>query len=240
MEPSDKGNFWDRIGVYVVIAGLFAGGAVICVLLTQQLLSSNPSVLALQAQADKGNAAAQYALGEAYLYGNFGLKKDMPRAEAWLRKAEDQHYVEAGCELASIRFNYVDPGITDAEALRWFQEGVDAGDVECMNNAAWFKATSPDPAVRDPQAAVSIAKAAVQKNPASPNILDTLAAAYAADGQYDEAASEQQRAMDALQARPGDHTLSMQKMQARLALYRQHQAYVEPPIHAPAAATTKP
>ena len=240
MEASEKRGFWDRIGVYVIIAGLFAGGAVLCVLLTQQLLSGNAPLTGLVAEAQNGDAQSQYLLGEAYLEGEYGLKKDLTQAKVWLRKAEAQHFVEAGCELATIRFNTLDDSITDAEAMAWFQEGVDAGDIDCMNNAAWFKSTLPDPALRDPQAAERIEKAVLLKQPNSPGYIDTLAAAYAAEGKFDEAVAAQQQAVDGERALSGDHRQGIAKMQARLQLYQQHQAYVESARDVPAAATRKP
>ena len=236
MSTADQGNFWDRVGVYIVIAGLFAGGAIMCVLLTQQFLANDPAAAAIRLQADQGDARAQFTLGDAYLYGTLGLKKDLGAAKLWLRKAAAQHYVLAGCQLAGLRFESGDASISDTEAMGWLQDGVQAGDIQCMNSAAWFKATLPDPALRDPRAAESIEKAVLLKQPGVPAFLDTLAAVYAAEGKFDEAVAAQQEAMDRVKASPGDTTGEVNDMQGRLDLYAQHQSYTMPRYTAAAAA----
>ena len=60
---------------------------------------------------------------------------------------------------------------------------------------------------------------------ADPGILDTLAAAYAAQGRYDEAVLQASRAVDIAQTR-GNPSLA-RAIQPRLALYRQGIAYLE-------------
>ena len=56
------------------------------------------------------------------------------------------------------------------------------------NNLAWILATSADPALRAPHEAVTLAEGLiVDADSADPNHLDTLAAAYAAAGRFDEA-----------------------------------------------------
>ena len=53
---------------------------------------------------------------------------------------------------------------------------------EFGNGAAWLKATSDKPGLRDPAAAETLAKAALGLAPQQANYMDTLAAAYAAGG----------------------------------------------------------
>jgi hypothetical protein len=57
-------------------------------------------------------------------------------------------------------------------------------------------------------------------------LLDTLAAAYAADGRFDEAIRTADRA--ARIATEQELTDSAEKIRDRLSLYRQHRPYVEP------------
>ena len=57
-----------------------------------------------------------------------------------------------------------------------------------LNSAAWLLATDPDPALRDPQKAVAFAEKATRLTAEKdPRVLDTLAAAYAATGDFDAA-----------------------------------------------------
>lgn len=67
-----------------------------------------------------------------------------------------------------------------------------------MNKFAWFLATYPDPSVHDGAEAVSWALRAVGEEPGNDEYVDTLAAAYARDGQFDEAARVQQEALELL------------------------------------------
>ena len=46
-------------------------------------------------KTEKGDARAQYRLGEIYCRGAYGMNKDLKKAETWLRRAADQ-----GCEKA--------------------------------------------------------------------------------------------------------------------------------------------
>jgi tetratricopeptide (TPR) repeat protein len=70
-------------------------------------------------------------------------------------------------------------------------------DLHAANNLAWTLATTDDPALRDPDEALRVAGAAAEATEGGdPGILDTLAAAYAAAGRYDEAAATARRAAE--------------------------------------------
>ncbi len=57
-----------------------------------------------------------------------------------------------------------------------------------LNYAAWFLATDPDPALRDPERAVVFAEKATRlTGEKDPRVLDTLAAAHAAGGDFESA-----------------------------------------------------
>lgn len=349
MGASEKGNFWDRIGVYLVIGGLFAGGAVIFVLLTQQLLSGNPQEMVLVTAAEKGDPYSQFALGKAYQDGTLGLKKDdaeglkwikraaesgkpgsavyqsylcymylngyhtsrdVPQAvtvcrksaetgnaqgerlwgymayagigvqqdyavaadwyekgavggdgfasymmgviyregrgrpkdlsevDAWLQKALAQGYAPAGCELAMLHFDHGDTSVDDQQATKWLQGSSREDQLTCMNDEAWKLAVSPNAALRDPLKAETWAAKTVALAPDKPAYLDTLAAAYAAEGKFDEAVVQQQKAISKLPS-TADYAAELHGMQDRLALYQQHKPYFDPRMSpAPAAATT--
>jgi tetratricopeptide (TPR) repeat protein len=87
---------------------------------------------------------------------------------------------------------------------------------------AWLLATCADPRYRDPEQAVEIAKRGLQQSQAAdPELLDTLAAAFASAGQFELAAGAAQRA---IAAAPPELAPPMQE---RLALYQQRQPYIE-------------
>jgi tetratricopeptide (TPR) repeat protein len=66
--------------------------------------------------------------------------------------------------------------------------------LESLNNVAWILATHNDAAVRNPQEAIAFAERAAKLTANNnPGVLDTLAAAYASGGRFEEAISVQQR-----------------------------------------------
>jgi tetratricopeptide (TPR) repeat protein len=72
------------------------------------------------------------------------------------------------------------------------------GHREASNNLAWLLATAKDPALRDPERAIELARALLARAPGDAFVLDTLAAGYAAAGRHDEAVRTQQAAIDGL------------------------------------------
>jgi Flp pilus assembly protein TadD len=96
------------------------------------------------------------------------------------------------------------------------------------NNLAWLLATAPDPADRRPREALELARALIetQAEP-SANLLDTLAAAEAAAGNYDMAASVAKRAAD-LAGEAGQDALAAE-IANRETRYRRQRPYHETP-----------
>jgi spermidine synthase len=87
------------------------------------------------------------------------------------------------------------------EALVQFEQSVKRQPDAYMSLArmAWILATHPDPALLDPTEAIRLAQAADEISPQhDPVVLQTLAAAYAADGQFDQAITVAQSAVDAI------------------------------------------
>jgi Tfp pilus assembly protein PilF len=114
-----------------------------------------------------------------------------------------------------------------AEAVERFREAATLRPdwVAPLNSAAWMLATDPDPAVRDPEAALRLALRADElTGHRDPTVLDTLATAHAAAGQYDRARELTERAL-ALGPPPG----AVDAIRARLQLYRQNRPFVASP-----------
>ena len=92
------------------------------------------------------------------------------------------------------------------------------------NNLAWALATHPESDVRDGAEAVSWgAKACEQTNHAHPDFLDTLACAYAENGEFEKAVETASMAMK-IYASKG-HTNAAEKMQMRIKLFQRSQPY---------------
>jgi len=98
-------------------------------------------------------------------------------------------------------------------------------DPHALNTIAWLLATVPDADLRQPEEAVRLAEHAAELTGRKvPEILDTLAAAYAASGDYRRALTEAHVALDLARAR-GAHELAI-KISAHIELYRQSRPYV--------------
>lgn len=107
----------------------------------------------------------------------------------------------------------------EREAIRLYPNGD-----EVRNQLAWLLATCPEASVRDGKQAVELAQRACQlEGWKRGSVLDTLAAAYAETGDFDQAIAWQQKAVD-LHDVP---KATLKKMSQRLALYQQHRPYHE-------------
>ena len=82
---------------------------------------------------------------------------------------------------------------TETELLHRYQADLqnDPDRLDVINNLAWLLATSSNDGIRDGTEAIRLAERAYATNEgiSDPRILDTLAAAYAADGSYEKAIS---------------------------------------------------
>lgn len=114
-----------------------------------------------------------------------------------------------------------------ANALSTFRHALDvcSGDSSVMNNLAWFLAVCPDAAFRNGKEAVIDANAACQQSKwNNANYIDTLAAAYAEAGDFDQAVN-----FEGFALQMNNSLLSHREMaQERLKLYQRHQPYHEP------------
>lgn len=103
-------------------------------------------------------------------------------------------------------------------------------DWEAANNdLAWLLATSADERLRNPPRAVQLAESACSANfRQAASMLDTLAAAYAAAGRFDEAIAVAREAIERAKEDPQDQLAP--DIATRLALYERHEAYRAPPV----------
>jgi drug/metabolite transporter (DMT)-like permease len=89
--------------------------------------------------------------------------------------------------------------LDEHNALRAFEAAIKLGsrDATAYNSAAWILSTSKDHSVRDGKRALELARQACELTAwQEPSFIDTLAAAHAEVGAFDEAVREQQRALD--------------------------------------------
>jgi tetratricopeptide (TPR) repeat protein len=132
----------------------------------------------------------------------------------------DAHYNLAKILLATNRASEAAEHYRAALALRpdW---------APVLKEAAWLLATHPSQTVTDPVQAVLFAERAVAvTGRRNADALDTLAAAYAASGDFDKAISTARMAIDLIEDQSSSATSAMR---SRLNLYRQRRPFVDTP-----------
>ena len=118
------------------------------------------------------------------------------------------------------------------EALQTYRHALEAlprpHNLHLVNDWAWLLATSPDPQASAPEVAIQVAEhLADQTQRKVPEILDTLAACYAASASFDEAVSTAQEARAlALQQHSTKLAADIEK---RIDLYQSHKPFVLEP-----------
>jgi tetratricopeptide (TPR) repeat protein len=101
-----------------------------------------------------------------------------------------------------------------------------------LNDLAWTLATSPSEQIRNGADALRFATEANEmcewKGP--PQFFGTLAAAYAANGRFDDAVKWQKKAYELAQADEPERVYGLKEMKESVALYEKHQAKRETAI----------
>jgi tetratricopeptide (TPR) repeat protein len=113
------------------------------------------------------------------------------------------------------------------DARRALDEAVrtDGGNTSTLNDLAWLLATAPDTRVRNPHRAIALGhKCCELSHWTDAYCIDTLAAAYAASGDFNQAVRCQQLAMQVLSQ--SERSEQLANMQDRLKLYSNHQPYL--------------
>jgi tetratricopeptide (TPR) repeat protein len=113
----------------------------------------------------------------------------------------------------------------DSEALAHWRKAqtIDPVSTGAMIGAAWLLATARDASLRNGVEAVRLAEDARNVEPDNPEVLDTLAAAYAEEGQFTRASALEERALELAKAK-ANHPL-IAAVRARQALYAQQKPF---------------
>ena len=147
----------------------------------------------LQMAADQGDADSEYNLAVLYTQG-MGIPRNVKQAAIWMRKAADHNLPAAQHGMGTLYENGDGVPSDPAEAANWYRKAVNQNYVPAMNSLALLLATTYDKQVKNPQQAVSMATKAVAAS-SNPDYLDTLAAAYFANGDTDKAIETEQKAL---------------------------------------------
>ncbi|MFU8814418.1 MAG: hypothetical protein ACNA7W_03670 [Pseudomonadales bacterium] len=170
--------------------------------------------------AAAGIAEAQYRLALTF-------HEEAPeRAVPLLSRAAEQHHAGAN-ELLG---DYYSQGIgvpRDLDtAIRHYQRAAQGGSNHARNNLAWLLATTADPDVRDGERALALIHP-IALFLGDWQYLDTLAAAWAAAGEFDQAIVTAQQAMDEARYDPQAAGDDIADMARRLERYRAGQPYLD-------------
>lgn len=115
----------------------------------------------------------------------------------------------------------------DALAYLETAHAANPGDVTVANNLAWLLATCPEPRYRNGPRALRLARQACEATGhKSPPLLDSLAAAYAETGQFDQAVAITRQALEIVRRNP---KVSTETLKSRLRLYEAGKPYRESP-----------
>ncbi len=160
---------------------------------------------------EEGHAEAAHNLGTVLLASD-----DLDAAEGAFAQAHEAAPTDpdtAGV-LASLRYRRQDVG----GAIEVLERALAAtpDHAPLANQLAWIRATCPIMEWRKPAAAIGLAERAVTNGGAVPAYLDTLAAALAAAGRFEEAEATQERSVEATP--PGDPRLAERE--------RRHRSYL--------------
>jgi tetratricopeptide (TPR) repeat protein len=129
----------------------------------------------------------------------------------------------ASCEEA-LGSTYEALGNSQEALAHWRKAHLIESDrVSATLGVAWVLATSPDASVRNGGEAVSLAERANNATPEDPNVLDTLGAAYAENGQFAKATDSAARALDLAVSRGNAQQAA--DIRVRLSLYKSDKPY---------------
>ena len=167
-------------------------------------------------------------IGLNYLAGRV-VERDLERAVRWLSEGEAAGNLGAKVWIAELH----ERGLGLAQDLELAEEIrgeiLRSASARDKNTIAWDLSINADPFLRNGELAVRLMESLLDSPEIQyPAMLDTLAAAYAEAGRFDDAIATQQRAIDLLDA-PSGETAEAQPdpggYRERLALYRTGQPY---------------
>jgi hypothetical protein len=173
--------------------------------------------------ASSGYAPGEYYLGKVYLAGRH-VALDAAVAAQWLTRAHEHEYGPATFWLAELYAKGLGVEVDAGRAAELREKVLPTMPVGVRNGFAWELAVNPTAELRDGAFAVEIMERVTAEQP-SPAYVDTLAAAYAEAGRFEDAVRAQQRAIDALQTPVPAETRDA--FRERLELYRSGQPYRE-------------
>lgn len=165
----------------------------------------------LKMAAAQGDAESEHNLAVLYEQG-LGVMHNVKEAANWMRRSAEQNFAASQQGMGALYENGDGVPEDPVEAVKWYRKAIDQNYVPALNSLASLEVTTKDPHVRNPQEAIALATKATAAS-SNPEYLDTLAAAYFADGQTDKAVETEQKAL----ARSPDNDSYQKALQKYLA-----------------------
>ena len=191
-------------------------------LVGEDVPQSDDRAFKLYSQAAQGGVVPAYVgLGHLYEHG-LGVVKDLKQAQQWYERAAQRRDEDAIARLVDFHLRRDDDS-GRAEALRWSKAGAELGTAQAQNAYAWLLATSKADELRNGNLALDQARKAVAQR-SSPAFLDTLAAAYAELGDFEQAVAAQQQALAKI---PAENVEMKNDFERRLRHYERSQPWRE-------------
>lgn len=187
--------------------------------------------------ADQGNPPSQTAYAAKLERGD-GVAKSSAKSALWYLKAAQQDFVPAMTRLANLYYTGQGVPVDYRRAGAWYHRAARSEDPWASNNLAWFLATCPEDSLHNGETAVLIARRALklvaevaQTDEQPYEMMDTMAAALARNGEFKEAELWQKRSLTMLGADKDVADEERQKLEdefnTRLKLYQKATPYTE-------------
>jgi TPR repeat protein len=182
--------------------------------------------------AEREDAQSQMALAYGYARGQFG-PADVAEALRWTERALATGNKDVREAAASLLYRSVGTPETRRRSFALWEQGDAEDDINIRNDMAWALCTTLVGADFDPARGLAVARRMGAPDALFTAHLDTLAACYAANGDYAQAAVLQQRVIDTVdaqlkQSRAAERERRLAGFRERLALYRSGKPYRDP------------
>jgi len=188
--------------------------------------------------ADQGSAPSQTAYAAKLERGD-GVAKSTAKAALWYLKAAQKDFVPAMTRLANLYYTGQGVPVDYRRAGAWYRRAARSEDPWASNNLAWFLSTCPEDNLHNGESAVLLARRAlklvaevVQSDEQPYEMIDTMAAALARNGEFKEAELWQKRCITLFNEDKDLPEEDRKKLQdefsTRLKLYQKATPYAEP------------
>ncbi len=150
-----------NLGITMLAPAGAAGWTQIPVYITEDVSGREDRAAALRGAAEKGDAQAQFNLGEMYRTGE-GVAQDYKEAAAWFRKAADQGLAQAQYDLGVMYHEGKGVAKDRQEAVAWYRRAAEQGFAKAQYNLGLMYDNGEGVAKDDKEAAAWFRKAADQ------------------------------------------------------------------------------